>query len=103
MNTQTNIKCINCGTFNQNLDYCSNCGQLINPELLRKKSIQERKKSIQEQFSKSKIEIQNTLFYQLKNHRFWIVRVFATIVYSVWVIVMAIGSFLAWLAAAISA
>lgn len=97
------IKCNTCGTFNRNLDYCSNCGELINPTLIRKENIDKRKKKQNEQRKKEQVEAENSFFNKLRNHRFWIVRIFATILYSVWVIILAIGSFLAWLAATISA
>lgn len=97
------IKCKACGTFNHNLDYCSNCGELINPTLIRKENIDKRKKKHKEHLKKEQIKTENSFFSKLRNHRFWIVRAFAAILYSIWVIILAIGSFLAWLAATISA
>lgn len=34
-----------------------------------------------------------------ENHRFWLVRASYTFLYSVWVVVMAVGGFIAWLVA----
>lgn len=97
------IKCHACGTFNRNLDYCSNCGELINPTLIRKGKNDKRKQKHLEQLKKEQIEAENSVIYKLRNHRFWLVRAFGNIVHSVWVILLAVGSFLAWLAATISA
>ncbi|RBA29037.1 hypothetical protein DPN68_04545 [Flavobacterium tibetense] len=76
---------------------------MINPELLRKKSVEKRKKAFSEQLKKEHLETKSTFFYKLLHHRFWLVRILASALYSVWIVIMAIGSFLAWLAAAISA
>jgi hypothetical protein len=76
---------------------------LINPTLIRKLSIEKRKKKIKDQLKEEQVTTENSFLYKLQNHRFWLVRVFAAVLHSVWVIIMAIGSFLAWLAAMISA
>jgi hypothetical protein len=85
------------------LDHCSACGELINPSLIRKKNVEKRKKKYKEHLKKEQVEAENSLLYKLRNHHFWFIRAIGTILYSVWVIVMAVGSFLAWLAATISA
>ncbi|PKP18113.1 MAG: hypothetical protein CVU07_02625 [Bacteroidetes bacterium HGW-Bacteroidetes-23] len=97
------IKCKACGSFNRNLDYCSNCGELINPALIREENIDKRKKKHLEQLKKEQVEAENSFLNKLRNHRFWLFRAFGTILHSVWVILLAVGSFLAWLAATISA
>jgi ribosomal protein L37E len=103
LETTSLIKCTSCGTFNRNLDYCTSCGALINPELKRKIAVDKRKKAIKERVEKEDLASKNTLFYRLMNHEYFIVRVIAKFFYSIWVIIAAIGSFAAWLAAAISA
>lgn len=42
-------------------------------------------------------EYNDDFFEKLKNNRFWLVRVFYTIVSAVWTIVVVIGGFIAWL------
>jgi CRISPR/Cas system CSM-associated protein Csm4 (group 5 of RAMP superfamily) len=97
------IKCSSCGTFNKNLENCEQCGALINPETILKHKIEERKQKQVKQLNKEKLETEDSFIYKMRNHRFLLIRVMGAFFYSVWVIVMAVGSFLAWLAAAISA
>lgn len=90
------IKCPKCGTFNENLDYCSNCGTLINfkkrREIEHQKS-EKRRQLFHEQDEKTSFAAVD----KYKNHRFFLVRVFGYIIYYVWTAVMAIGAFIAWL------
>ena len=71
--------------------------------MIRKLSIEKRKNKRKKQLKEEQVTSENSFFYKLQNHRFWLVRVFAAVLHSVWVIIMAIGSFFAWLAAMISA
>jgi ribosomal protein L37E len=95
MNTETNIKCKNCNTWNVNLDYCSNCGQAISAKVLTK--IEDKKREeIRKNKPKDKIDI---WLDNLKHHRFWIVRLFYYFAYSVAMIFYLIAGFFAFMIA----
>lgn len=42
MGEHSYIKCLSCGTVNYNLDYCQNCGTIIN--IVLKRRIEEEEK-----------------------------------------------------------
>lgn len=96
------IKCPNCGTYNQNVDYCAHCNTLINFEKRREIEFQKlkQKRTLYEQQDEAK-SFQWIETY--KNHRYLLVRFFAYIMYSIWAAVMAIGTFIAWLFTMIAA
>ncbi|MGF1557352.1 hypothetical protein [Paucihalobacter sp.] len=96
------IKCPNCGTYNENVDYCTNCNTLIN---FKKRREIEFKKSEKKRAHNEQQDQENSLKWieKYKNHRFLLVRVFAYIIYSIWAAVMAIGTFIAWLFTIIAA
>ncbi|QLG46916.1 hypothetical protein [Costertonia aggregata] len=89
--------CQHCGTVNLNRDYCENCGKIINITLERK--LKREQKTVEKQ-KVDKLERPNriTLFFErVKDHDNLIIRYVARFFYSVWIIVIAIGSFLALL------
>lgn len=90
------IKCPNCGTFNTNKDYCSNCGTLINFKIRRELERQKSEKRRQQYHQEDK-KTRFSLVEKYKNHRFFVVRIFGYLLYYVWSAVMAIGAFIAWL------
>lgn len=96
------IKCPNCGTYNENVDYCTNCNTLINfkkrREIEFKKSEEKRAHNEQQDDEKSFQWIE-----KYKNHKFLLVRIVAYAIYSIWAAVMAIGTFIAWLFTMIAA
>ncbi|GGW56107.1 hypothetical protein DFQ11_101573 [Winogradskyella epiphytica] len=98
----SHIKCPNCGVYNTNVDYCTNCNTLLSPkkrrELAQAKQLEERRE--RERIQKEK----SPSFYERhKDHRFLIVRVFVKIIHSIWMGFMAIGMFIAWLVSTVVA
>ncbi|MDC6404274.1 MULTISPECIES: hypothetical protein [Maribacter] len=95
MSVDTYRTCQNCGTENLNRDYCKNCGEIININLKRKLERQQKakeKRAIQKVKKKNKI----TLFFEdAKQHENIVIRYTARFFYSIWIVVLAIGSFLA--------
>ncbi|WP_299782133.1 hypothetical protein [uncultured Formosa sp.] len=90
------IKCPNCGLFNTNADYCSNCGTLLSykkrRELAHKEEQQKQKarKDAEKKASPSWIETG-------KKSKYLIVRLGAQFFNGIVIAVMAIGAFFAWL------
>ncbi len=103
MNFEGIIKCTNCGTVNNKTDHCINCGALINPKLKRQESIKRRKKE-QENKQRNQAKTQIEMFFerQLKSKNIFI-RLFFKFLYGVWITVIAIGAFIAWLFGTIAA
>jgi hypothetical protein len=97
------IKCSDCGIFVVDSDVCTQCGKLLNAELIRAKETEERLADQQAIIEEQEKEDAQTTYYKLRHHRLFGVRLLMALVHSVWVIVMAIGSFFAWIAAMISA
>lgn len=103
MSSQVHIRCSKCGVFNVNNDHCEACGSLLSVvkqrEIVRAKRDKEALKAeLEKKPSSFELYIQ-----KMRNHRFWIVRIFFEIIYKTWVIAMAIGGFIAWLVAMIVA
>ncbi|TLF46569.1 hypothetical protein [Maribacter aurantiacus] len=95
MSVDTYRTCQNCGTENLNRDYCKNCGEIININLKRKL---ERQQKAKEKRETQKIKKKNkiTLFFEdAKQHENIVIRYTARFFYSIWIVVLAIGSFLA--------
>ncbi|WP_378174885.1 hypothetical protein [Aquimarina sp. SS2-1] len=89
-------KCPNCGTLNLNQDYCKECGTLINTSLRR---TQERAQRLAKKQNAAKAKKPNkiTLFFEnAKEHENVVIRYTAQFFYSIWIVVLAIGSFLAF-------
>jgi ribosomal protein L37E len=103
LKSTSHIKCSSCGTFNKNLENCEQCGALINPETILKKKTEQRRIKFDKKLAQNQMESKNSWIYKMRHHRFWIIRLVGHALYSVWFILVAVGSFLAWLAAAISA
>ncbi|MEM7485994.1 MAG: hypothetical protein AAF348_12370 [Bacteroidota bacterium] len=89
--------CQTCGTVNLNRDYCQKCGELINL-ILKRKLLREKKESDKLILEKTKKKSGITRFFErAKEHENLFIRYTALLFYSIWVIVLAIGSFLAFL------
>ncbi len=96
-------KCPNCGTLNLNRDYCEECGTLINTTLKRK---QERTQRLEKKAKAIKAKKPNKitlLFENAKEHNNVFIRYTARFFYSIWIVVLAIGSFLAFVIGYIAA
>ncbi len=90
-------KCQNCGTVNLNRDYCKQCSEIINTTLKRKLE-REKVAAAKEKHIRAKKPNPITLFFQNAiQHSNIFIRLTAKFFYSIWVIVIAIGSFLALL------
>ena len=95
MSTETYRTCQNCGTVNLNRDYCKNCGEIININLKRKL---EREQRAKEKNTAEKVKEKNrvTLFFEnAKEHENVFIRYTSRFFYSIWVVVLIVGSFLA--------
>ncbi len=88
-------KCLNCGTWNKNEDFCTNCNHAISPKEIDR--IQTKQKRIEEANKpKDKFDL---LAERLKNHRYLFYRLIYKIGYSIGLFFAAIGAFLAWMVA----
>ncbi|MDR6967228.1 transcription initiation factor TFIIIB Brf1 subunit/transcription initiation factor TFIIB [Flavobacterium arsenatis] len=101
MESKTYSKCDQCGTTNLNRDYCEKCGNLINVTLKRKIKA-ENKATEKEEYKQTK-EKKIGFVERLKVHQNPFFRFFGKVAWSVWVLVLAIGGVLAWIAAAVAA
>jgi uncharacterized Zn finger protein (UPF0148 family) len=96
MSNKTYRKCANCGTVSLNQDYCPSCGHIININL--KRELERKETAVQQ---KQKLKIKNkknsvTLFFEkAKDHDNFIIKYVARFFYSIWVVVVVVGSFLA--------
>jgi uncharacterized C2H2 Zn-finger protein len=95
------IKCPNCGTFNKNIDYCTNCNTLISHQKKRELKEEEVK---QEQVNEAIYKLEHpNLAERLKKHPNFIYKTTGYILYSAITIVSLIGGALAWFIAMVSA
>lgn len=95
------IKCANCGTFNTNKEYCTNCNTLISHEKKREIKAEAIK---QKRVDEAIHEIENpNLAERLKNHPNFMYRIFGWLLYSVIMVVSLIGAGLAWIIAMVAA
>ncbi|UPS92796.1 hypothetical protein [Bizionia sp. M204] len=96
------IKCPNCGVYNTNQDYCTNCGTLLSYQKRRELAFAQDEKDRKERERIQKEE--SPSFYEKnKDHRFLVVRIFVKVTHSIYVAFMAIGMFIAWLISSIVA
>lgn len=91
----TERKCPKCGFWNQNQDNCTNCGQLLNPTIIRKKEDIEQKKA----FSAKPPDKLDIYLQRFKNSRIFIVRWLYYILYSIWFVFGVTVSFILYMVA----
>lgn len=103
MQTDTYRKCPNCGTMNKNTDHCANCGTMINTIKRREMEQKDRERKIRADRKEEKPNVVTTFFEKARRHQNPIVKGMATIVYSIWVVVFAIGAFFAYIVAYLAA
>lgn len=97
-------RCPNCKELNLNRDYCSSCGTLINTHLRRELERQKKETQKQNERNDPKNKSAVTRFLEtIKDHENLIIRYVARFFYSIWLIVLAIGSFLALIFSYLSA
>ncbi len=97
-----NIKCLNCGIYNVNRDYCSNCNAVLSYKKRRELAY---KKEEEARLERRRLEKENnpSFYARYKDHRFFLVRAFVKLLRSIWVVVMSIGMFIAWIITTIAA
>lgn len=88
-------KCLNCGTWNTDNDYCTNCNNAVSPII-----IEEKREAKREEIRNNRVPSKLDLFIdKWQNSRFWILRVLYKILYTIGVIFFSIAGFFAWLSA----
>ncbi|WP_138432658.1 hypothetical protein [Winogradskyella algicola] len=93
------IQCFNCGVYNKNRDLCKDCGAILSHKKRREERLKEAQKKRIE-----KVKNQPPGFVEnLRRHPFFIYRAVGWILYSSFMVVGAIGAFIAWLVFAIAA
>lgn len=94
---QVHIRCAACGHFNVNANYCVQCGHPLNVIKQR----EQRRMQVEQQRIAQKIAQKPSAFdkflHKMMNHRLLVVQWFFKGIYGIWVVVMAITMFLAWL------
>lgn len=99
--TSSHIKCPECGDFSTNSDHCVHCGKLISHQ---KKIALKREVQIQKRIEKAKWELEHpNLAQRLKEHPFFLYKVAGWVLYSAFLVVSALGAFLAWFFAMVAA
>jgi methionyl-tRNA synthetase len=88
-------KCRNCGTWNDEEDYCKSCQSSLSPLALEKEKDALRKQE-EETRTPSNFEL---WLGRIENHKFFLVRLFYKILRSIGIIFTFFGVFFAWLAA----
>ncbi|UZO82337.1 hypothetical protein NBT05_07635 [Aquimarina sp. ERC-38] len=89
-------RCPYCTTENLDRDYCKNCGKLINTILKRKLEREQKLAAKQQEAANEKPNKITEFFENARVHKNPMVRYPAKAFYSIWVIVLAVGSFLAF-------
>ncbi len=82
--------CKKCNIYSVDSDYCSNCGDLINFEKIKK---EESAKSTYEKKKHKPEEDLERIFEKIKNSRYLPVRIVYKVFYSIWFVFAAIISF----------
>lgn len=99
--TLSYIKCSECGVFSTNSDHCEKCGALIS---YQKKVTLKKEAQTQKRIAKAKWELEHpNLAERLKQHPFFLYKVVGWILYSAFLLVSALGAFLAWFFAMVAA
>ena len=95
------IKCPNCGVFNTDKEYCTNCNTLISHQKKREIKVNAVK---QKEVDKVIYEKENpNLAERLKKHSNIFYRIIGWVFYSVITVVSIIGAGLAWFIAMVAA
>ena len=98
----SHVKCPNCGVYNTNEEYCTQCNTLLSYKKRRELAFAQDKKDRLER-ERLQNEASPSFYEKYKDHKFLIVRIIAKIIHSIWLAFMAIGVFIAWLITAIAA
>lgn len=103
MSSTSYRKCPECGTVNLNRDHCKACGALINTHLIREKEQRDRNAEKIKKEVPDKPNAVTLFFERATDHPNFLIRTFALIFQSIWMVVIAIGTFLAFLFAYVAA
>ena len=87
-------KCVKCGVWNEDNDYCTSCGEVISPLIIE--DIREKKREKRRITKPTKFD---HFIKKWKYSRYLVLRINYKIVYGVAVTFFAIASFFAYLAA----
>lgn len=85
-------KCTSCGTWNSDEDFCTNCGSPISLKELKKLERQRQEKRLEEG-KKTKVDL---MLARMKSSPNLFVRLTYRVLYSVWVVYMAIATAILW-------
>lgn len=88
-------KCLKCGTWNKDEDYCQSCNEPLSPRAIDKAE-SEKRKQILANTKPSKLDL---WMKRAKNHKYGIVRFSYKILYGCGVMATLFGAIFAWLAA----
>jgi len=88
-------KCPQCNTWNEDLNYCSNCNHLLSAKIIEEKREEERE-TRRKAVPATKLEV---FLKSWKESKYWILRVIYKILYTIAFIFIAIASLFAYLAA----
>lgn len=96
------IMCIQCGVYNKDREFCSECGAILNYQKRRELAFKKEQKA---RLERNRIEKESnpSFFEKYETHHFLLVRVFIKIIKSIYTLIMVIGAFIAWLIASIVA
>lgn len=97
--TRIQRKCRHCGTWNKDEEYCTNCGNLLNPEKIRRKENAEKEKK---RLLLRKPNQLDTWLENFSNSKNPLVKVLYHILNTVWIIFAAIGGFIIYIVAMVS-
>ena len=88
-------KCLKCGTWNKDEDYCVSCQAPISPKAIDKADSEIKKQKLaSEKPSKMDVWMANA-----KNHKYGVVRFTYKILYGCGVVATLFGALIAWMAA----
>lgn len=96
------IRCPNCGIYNENVEYCISCGTLLSHEKRRELEFAKEENERRERVRIQK-ETSPSFYEKYKDHKFFVVRAFAKITHSIWLVFIAVGVAIAWIIAAVAA
>ena len=84
MSQKSYVRCLECDTLNLNIDYCKNCGSIVN--IILKREL-EREKKIQKDIEQERVKKPSKIDEFLRRsteHPNVIVRMFSQVVYAMW-------------------
>ena len=90
-------KCPNCSTMNLNSDYCTACGALINAKMQRELERKTRREAKEQEAVPQKPNAITEFFENAMQHPKLPVRLVAKFFYSIWAVIISIGTLLAFI------